>query len=203
MSIDLVRAGHPFTLAVTPKTVDIETVQGGKQPIGQLGVQLPRSTVIRVNPIEAVSLATKKTWDTAGTTLFVIGRLVTGQVNPNQLSGFLGIAHASGEVTKQAVSDAEKSHVPLVASVAFSLIQVTALLSVSVGLLNLMPVPVLDGGHLVFYAYEAIARRPLSAGIQAVGYRVGLALLLGLMLFAGWNDLQRLRVFHFLGGLIS
>jgi len=66
-----------------------------------------------------------------------------------------------------------------------------------------LPVPVLDGGHLLFYAYEAVARRPLSGHIQAAGYRVGLALLLGFMLFATWNDLNRLRVFNFLGGLFS
>jgi regulator of sigma E protease len=78
-----------------------------------------------------------------------------------------------------------------------------AILSVSVGFLNLLPIPVLDGGHLVFYAYEAVARRPLAANVQAVGYRLGLALLLGFMLFAVWNDLQRYNVFNFLGGLFS
>jgi len=72
-----------------------------------------------------------------------------------------------------------------------------------VGFLNLMPIPVLDGGHLLFYAYEAVARRPLAAKVQAAGYRVGLALVLGLMLFATWNDLQRLHVFNVLGRLIS
>jgi regulator of sigma E protease len=61
----------------------------------------------------------------------------------------------------------------------------------------------LDGGHLVFYAYEAIARRPVQARVQAASYRVGLALVLGLMLFATWNDLQRLQVFQFLGGMFS
>ena len=76
-------------------------------------------------------------------------------------------------------------------------------LSVSVGLLNLLPIPVLDGGHLLFYAYESVVRRPVRASVQAAGYRVGLALLLCLMLFATWNDLQRLGVFHFLGGLFS
>ena len=69
--------------------------------------------------------------------------------------------------------------------------------------MNLLPIPVLDGGHLVFYAYEALARRPMAARIQSVGYRVGLALLLSFMLFATWNDLQRLNVFKFLGGLFS
>ena len=69
--------------------------------------------------------------------------------------------------------------------------------------MNLLPVPMLDGGHLLFYAYEAVARRPLGARVQAAGYRVGLALLVGLMLFAAWNDLQRPRVFHFFGSLFS
>jgi regulator of sigma E protease len=66
-----------------------------------------------------------------------------------------------------------------------------------------MPIPVLDGGHLLSYAYEAVARRPPAAVIQAVGYRAGLALLVGLMLFATWNDLGRQQVFHFFGSLFS
>lgn len=84
-----------------------------------------------------------------------------------------------------------------------ALLQLAAAISVGVGFMNLLPVPVLDGGHLLFYAYEALARRPLAAKVQAAGYRVGLALVLGLMLFATWNDLQQLRVFKILGGLPS
>lgn len=84
-----------------------------------------------------------------------------------------------------------------------NLAQLAALISVSIGFMNLLPVPVLDGGHLMFYAYEAVTRRPLAAKVQAAGYRVGLALVLGLMLFATWNDLQRLRVFNLFGGLFS
>ncbi len=89
------------------------------------------------------------------------------------------------------------------AGIAIALLGLAAVLSVGIGFLNLLPVPVLDGGHLVFYAYEAAARRPVGAGVQAASYRVGLALLLGLMVFATWNDLQQLRVFQFLGGLFS
>jgi regulator of sigma E protease len=66
-----------------------------------------------------------------------------------------------------------------------------------------MPIPVLDGGHLLSYAYEAIARRPPAAAVQMAGYRAGLALLVGLMLFATWNDLGRQQVFHFFGSLFS
>ena len=78
-----------------------------------------------------------------------------------------------------------------------------AFISVAVGFMNLLPIPVLDGGHLLFYAYEGAARRPLGARVQAAGYRVGLVLILGLVLFATWNDIQQLRVFQFLGGLFS
>jgi regulator of sigma E protease len=83
------------------------------------------------------------------------------------------------------------------------LLGLAAVLSVSIGFMNLLPVPILDGGHLLFYVYEAVMRRPVGARVQAVGYRVGLALVLGLLLFATWNDLQRLRVFQLLGGLFS
>jgi regulator of sigma E protease len=83
------------------------------------------------------------------------------------------------------------------------MVGLTAILSVGIGFLNLMPIPVLDGGHLAFYAYEAVARRPVNAKVQTASYRLGLALLLGLMLFVTWNDLQRLRVFQVIGGLFS
>ena len=82
-----------------------------------------------------------------------------------------------------------------------NLIQLAALISIGVGIVNLLPIPVLDGGHLLFYGYEAVARRPVPARVQEVSYRVGLALLAGLMLFATWNDLQKNGLFTFLGGL--
>ena len=84
-----------------------------------------------------------------------------------------------------------------------TLISFAAILSIGIGFLNLLPIPVLDGGHLLFYGYEAVARRPLAANIQEMGYRVGLVLLVGLMLFATWNDLRKLSLFQFLGGLSS
>ena len=83
------------------------------------------------------------------------------------------------------------------------MLQLIAIISIGIGFLNLLPIPILDGGHLLFYAYEAVARKPLGARVQELGYQVGLALLLGLMLFATWNDLQKLSVFKILGGPFS
>jgi regulator of sigma E protease len=90
-----------------------------------------------------------------------------------------------------------------VRQLALQLILLSASISVGLGFVNLMPIPVLDGGHLAFYAYEAVARRPAGPKFQMASFRVGLALVVCLMLFANWNDLQRMQAFKFLGGLFS
>jgi len=131
-----------------------------------------------------------------------LGRLLTGRISADQVSGVIGIAKVSDGVAKASIEAADTAP-QAVMNLFNGLLLVVALISVSIGFLNLLPIPVLDGGHLLFYAYEAVARRPLAANVQAVGYRLGLALLLGFMLFAVWNDLQRYNVFNFLGGLFS
>jgi regulator of sigma E protease len=200
------RAGHEVVLNVTPVRGDVPDAVGHKHRLGIIGVafgNLPQDRkTLRYGPIAAVQAGVGKTFDVVRTTVFYIGRMVTGRESADQISGPLGMAQISGDLAKQT---ADLS--PDLASFAFNTF-VTALLlvaniSVGIGFLNLMPIPVLDGGHLLFYAYEAVARRPLAAKVQAVGYRVGLALVLGLMLFATVNDLQRLRVFNFIGGLFS
>jgi len=197
------RAGRRLHLLARPAAAQEPSPFGGVETIGRLGLTAPVGKLQRYGPIEAVGMGVGKTLNVTATTIFYLGRIVSGQVAANQLHSFIGIAHASGAMTKQAVAMAHDAQVSWAIAIAFVLIQLGALLSVSVGLLNLLPIPVLDGGHLLFYAYEAVARRPLGARVQAAGYRVGLALLVGLMLFAAWNDLQRPRVFHFLGSLFS
>ena len=108
-----------------------------------------------------------------------------------------------GAITKQAIADAPHDPGDQILGVVVNLISFAALISVSIGFMNLLPLPVLDGGHLLFYAYEWIARRPLGVRLQAAGYRVGLALLVCLMLFANLHDLPLARVFHFFGSLFS
>jgi regulator of sigma E protease len=123
--------------------------------------------------------------------------------SPWPFQGFVGTAQVTGALTKAAITDSKVDHVNLALALAVQYLWLSALLSTSIGLVNLLPIPVLDGGHLLFYAYEAVARQPLPLAAQAAGYRVGLALLVGLMLFTTWHDLQRLQVFHFLGALFS
>ncbi|HLK25591.1 MAG TPA: M50 family metallopeptidase [Caulobacteraceae bacterium] len=157
---------------------------------------------VRDNPITAVAAGARDTWDIVSTTVVYIGRLFRGQESPHQLTSFIGIA----QVSHMAVVDGARGEHGLVAQAMGSLVALTGLvafISVSIGLANLMPIPVLDGGHLLFYAYEAIARRPVSAKVQAFSYRVGLALVIGLMLFATTNDLQRIHLLRFLGGHFS
>jgi regulator of sigma E protease len=169
-----------------------------------VGPALPSAYVekIRYNPVQALGVGVTRTWDVLDTTVYYLGRMIRGQVPADQIGGPIGIAKASGQAAQAGAAGAP--NVPLMLlGAGVNLLQMAAFISVSVGFMNLLPVPVLDGGHLLFYAYEAVARRPLGARLQAAGYRVGLALLLGFMLFATWNDLQRLSVFKFFGGLFS
>ena len=199
------RSGRELHILATPARTTIDHPVAGKVQIGQLGIGWPpESEVVRLRygPVDAVVEGVRRTGDVLSTTLFYLGRLIQGEVPADQLGGFIGIADASGKVAKQGAVGAPDTATMVLGSFV-ALLSLTAVLSVSIGFMNLLPVPVLDGGHLLFYAYEAVARRPLAGRIQAAGYRVGLALLLGFMLFATWNDLNRLSVFNFLGGLFS
>ncbi len=200
------RGGRMIDLVATPAQKMTTDPTGARQRIGVLGLEHVdrREDAVRVryNPVQAVAMGTGRTWEVLSTSLYYMGRLVRGQVPADQLGSFIGIAKASDAVAKAGAQGAPNPAMGVFGSF-LALLQLSAILSVSVGFLNLLPIPVLDGGHLLFYGYEAVARRPLAANVQAVGYRLGLALLLGFMLFAVWNDLQRYNVFNFLGGLFS
>jgi regulator of sigma E protease len=199
----VLRSGRPLHIQARPDNREIDSAFGGKQSIGVLGLAARAAGQTPVSAPQALWLGVQKTWDVTGTTLFYMGRILRGQVGADQLHSFVGIAVASGAITQQAVDQAKVVGVSWVVTVADVLVQLAALMSVSIGILNLMPIPILDGGHLLAYGYEAIARRPPAAAVQAVGYRAGLALLVGLMLFATWNDLGRQKVFHLFGSLFS
>jgi regulator of sigma E protease len=197
------RDGKPLLLTVTPDAVKEPSAFGGAQIVGRLGLLANAGRQQRVGPVHALSLGVSRTYKVAATTMFYLGRIMTGQIGANQLHSVVGMVHASGALSDQAATAAREAKVSWIYAEVFFLSQLAAVLSVSVGLLNLLPIPTLDGGHLLFYSYEWLARRPAGARVQAAGYRAGLALLVGLMLFATWNDVESLRLFRVFGSLFS
>ncbi|HWF00602.1 MAG TPA: M50 family metallopeptidase [Caulobacteraceae bacterium] len=193
------RAGRTVHLRVTPASKQEASDFGGTQTVGKIGLGAAVGAFHKLSPIAAVTLGVQRTWDVGATTLYYLGRIVTGQIAPDQLHSIVGMVHASGALTHQAIDVGHRVKINWLIPEAVFLSQMAAVMSVSIGLLNLLPIPTLDGGHLVFYAYEWVAKRPAAARVQAAGYRAGLALLVGLMLFATWNDVSRLSLFRFLG----
>jgi len=198
------RAGRQVFLIATPERREEQDELAGRVKIARIGLEMAPLAqdyrFRRLNPLEAAGKGAETIGQTVGMTATYIGRIFTGKESGDLLNGPLGIAKAAGGVTRQAVA-ANPDPVWMAANLALTFLQFAAIVSIGIGIVNLLPIPVLDGGHLLFYAYEAVARRPVPASVQEVGYRVGLALLVGLMLFATWNDLQKLSLFKFLGGL--
>jgi len=198
------RGGRDVTLVATPARRIEQDELAGRVRVARIGLVLaPLQSDVRfrrLNPVEAAGKGIETIGRTVATTGTYIGRIFTGKESGDLLSGPIGIARAAGGVTQQAVA-ANPDPGFMAANLALTFISFAAIVSIGIGIVNLLPIPVLDGGHLLFYGYEAVARRPVPARVQEVGYRVGLALLAGLMLFATWNDLQKLSLFKFLGGL--
>ncbi len=207
IQFEVERQGRLVQLVATPiRRTEVQGVKGCPMGLGCLGLSPSRSqadlVLVRYGPIGALNRGVRETSDILGTTFRYLGRMATGRESGNQFGGIIGMAGRTGQVASDAVKDTPNVGVAI-AHLAITLIEMAGFVSVAVGFANLLPIPVLDGGHLLFYGYEAVARRPLSANVQAAGYRVGFALLIGLMLFVTWNDLQRYQVIHFIGGLFS
>lgn len=202
INFTVLRGGRTVHVLATPDRVKIDNGLDMDMYGGRLGLEFKGATWKRWGLIDGVGHGFARTWDVLETTVHMLGRMVTGKVSAEMIGGPIQIAQISGAVAQASARAAPDLPTQLYVGL-ISLLNLAALISVSIGFLNLLPLPVLDGGHLLFYAYEAVARRPLAAKVQAAGYRVGLALLVCLMLFATWNDLQRLRVFQTLGGLFS
>jgi len=180
LRIEYERQGQRKALSLEPDAVD----EGG-QRIGKIGAgpQVDEAmlaalmTEVRYGPLEALGQGAVKTWDMSVFTLEMMGRMVLGQVSWKNLSGPLTIADYAGQ----------SAALGWISFVGF-----LALVSVSLGVLNLLPVPLLDGGHLMYYVAEVFTGRPVSDRAMEIGGRIGMALLLLLMSFALFNDLQRL-----------
>jgi len=188
MTLVVRRDGQLVTLHVTPARTEMTDRFGNRHEIGLLGIGRSGVEYVKRDPVAAVGQAFSETWNLSVSTLQAMWQIVIGTRASDELGGPLRIAQMSGEV-------AEGGVVPL--------LWFMAVLSINLGLINLFPVPVLDGGHLLFYAAEAIRGKPLGQRAQEYGFRIGLALVLTLMVFATWNDLVHLRIVEFVKGLVT
>ncbi|KZL21884.1 Metalloprotease MmpA [Pseudovibrio axinellae] len=179
IEIDVERGNAIERLTATPELKEISDGFGNTQKVGILGIQRNTSEqdiiVKRFGPVEALGEGVKETWYILDRTLGYIGGLFLGKEDPDQLGGPIRVAQISGQVATHGI---------------LPLINLTAVLSISIGLLNLMPVPMLDGGHLLYYIIEIVRGKPLSEKLQDFGFRIGITLVLLLMVFATWNDLR-------------
>ena len=181
LTIEVDRGGTRVTLKAVPALKEVKDNFGNVHRMGVLGISrsiAPTDVKMEpVGPATAVWLGVKETWTIIETTLSYVGRIVVGRDNADQLGGPIMIAQVSGQVATLGVA---------------AIMHFVAVLSVSIGLLNLFPVPLLDGGHLLFYAVEFIRGKPLSERAQEIGFRIGFALVAALMVFATKNDIFRL-----------
>jgi regulator of sigma E protease len=175
------RGDSSLQLQGTPELREVKDPFGNAHRLGVMGITratAPGDVVTeRVDPATAFWLGIKETWFVVDRTFAYIGGVFTGREAADQVGGPLRIAQISGQVATIGLA---------------ALIHLAAVLSISIGLLNLFPVPLLDGGHLLFYAVEAVRGRPLSIRAQEMGFRIGLALVLMLMVFATYNDILHL-----------
>lgn len=175
------RDGTRITLTAVPERRELKDPFGNTYSAGVLGVRrietsnvLPRE---HLGPVKALGAGAAETWFVVSRTMNVLEGIISGRESAEQLGGPIRIAQVSGQV----------------ATLGFgALLGLAAMLSVSIGLINLFPVPMLDGGHLVFYGIEALRGRPLSERAQDIGFKIGLALVLMLMIFATFNDIVQL-----------
>jgi regulator of sigma E protease len=184
-----IRRNDGTVLVPTTLGTHVETDRFGQSyKIGLLGVFADGRKLERVPALDLIPEATSYTWALTSTTMEGLWQILTGRRSAEELGGPLKMAQVAGQ---------QASLGP------FQFVQLLALFSINLGFINLLPVPVLDGGHLLFYAVEAVRRRPVSVRAQEWAFRGGLALLLALLLFTTLNDLGSFGLWERLGRLIG
>lgn len=185
LDLVLARGEREIAVRAEPTLQEVETTDGGTVEMPMLGISA--DTEVR-GPIAAVGMAVDETVSLTWFTITTIGEMIVGERGTEDIGGPIRIAEMSGTVAQ----------IGIVALVWFM-----AVLSINLGLINLFPIPMLDGGHLLYYAVEAVRGRPLGERAQEYGFRIGLALVLMLMVFATWNDLVHLEVVDYIRDVIS
>jgi len=182
LQFEVLRAKQTILVNATPATVQ----EGGKQ-VGRLGASVKinrqemQSMIIEIHysPFESLQKAIEKTWDTSIFSLKMLGNMIVGKVSWKGISGPVSIASFAGE----------SANLGLKVFIGF-----LALVSISIGVLNLLPIPVLDGGHLMYYIAEIIKGSPVSEQVMMAGQRIGLGVLGLLMMVAIFNDINRFMI---------
>jgi regulator of sigma E protease len=183
------RKGQELTIKASPEVVEQKDNFGFRHMVGRMGIVSTTKTEVKKYPFpQAVKAAATETWTMSVSTLKAIGQMIIGTRSPDELGGVIRI----GAYAKQ-FSDAG----------VLSLLLFSALISVNLGLINLFPIPLLDGGHLVFYFYEAIVGKPMPEKMRMAGIRIGYILVVTLMIYATLNDLVQLKIFSFIAKLVS
>ena len=181
LNVEVERGGVHVTLKAVPELKEIKDNFGNVHRLGVLGISRSMAPgdikTEKAGPLKAVVMGAQETWFVVDRTLTYLAGVFSGRESADQLGGPIRIAQVSGQVATAGFA---------------ALIHLTAVLSVSIGLLNLFPIPLLDGGHLLFYGIEAARGRPLSERAQEVGFRIGLAIVVMLMIFATFNDILHL-----------
>ena len=179
LEVSFMRHGKLVNGSVTPKLTESTDIFGNKVKVGLLGVG---SSAVNYKPMgfaKAVPAGIAEVYNISKNTLDAVGQMIIGKRSAGELSGVLRIGQYSGQAADKGIA---------------VVLWFMAVLSVNLGLINLFPIPVLDGGHLVFYAIEAVKGRPLAERAQEFGYRIGFSLLILLMVFATYNDLRHLNI---------
>lgn len=175
--VEIERAGGELTLKLVPEAVQIEDRFGNNQRIGRIGVtrnvEDTDIALYRPGPVEAIGMTVEEIRFIIQRTAAFIGDFFVGRGDVEQLGGPVKVAKVSGEVATLGI---------------VALINLMALLSLNIGIFNLLPIPMLDGGHLLYYLAEAVRGRPLSMRVQEIGFRFGFALVMALMVFTLFND---------------
>jgi regulator of sigma E protease len=188
LTIVVRRGAAKLTLHVTPRRTEVTDRFGNRFQIGLLGIAHKGIDYVKLNPAAALVQAAAETWSLTAATMNGLWQIVIGLRSSDELGGPLRIAQMSGEVAQQG---------------PVAVLWLLAALSINLGLINLFPVPILDGGYLLFYAAEAVRGRPLGPRAQEYGFRIGLALVVTLMVFATRNDLVHLGIWSWLKGLVT
>jgi regulator of sigma E protease len=188
LRIEVERAGERVVIRVVPDTVQQTTRFDTVETIGRLGVSRAGTVVAEVNPVNAVWLALGATRDIINEIFDTLWQIIKETRTTKELGGPIRIAQVSGDMAQTGI---------------VSLVFFAAMLSVNLGLINLFPIPMLDGGHLIFFAIEAVRGRPLGARALEYSLRIGIAMVLALMVFVTWNDLVHFKVFELLFDLVT